>query len=194
MKRNTKTGYYPGKQVMVHAYKFNGWLYRTWEDITIIETNDDYIVCAGKDTSILSSEYESPRVFRSFNKNQIFWVFFKNEWYNILINIINDKANFYINVASRFVYEEGTIKYIDFDLDYKIKPNGAWTILDQKELVEAIEKYHYPEVLEEKIQEISEKIERFITNGELLKTYNQKKINKYIGLYTELGDKNYHEK
>lgn len=186
-------GYYPGKQVMVHAYKFNGWLYRTWENITVIEANDDYIVCAGKDTSILSSEYESPRVFRSYNKNQIFWVFFKHEWYNILINIINDKANFYINVASKFVYEEGTIKYIDFDLDFKIKPDGNWVILDQKELIEAIDKYHYPTALENKIQEIAEKIEKLITSGKLLEIYNAKTINEYITLYSELGGKNYHE-
>jgi uncharacterized protein len=41
--------------------------------------------------------------------------------------------NYYCNIASPFIMEQKTIKYIDYDLDIKVFADGSYKILDLKE-------------------------------------------------------------
>ena len=59
--------------------------------------------------------------------------FFDNEWFNIIVQLKKDGIYYYCNIASPFIIEEGTIKYIDYDLDLRIFPDGEYKILDQME-------------------------------------------------------------
>ena len=63
--------------------------------------------------------------------------FFKNRWYNIIVQLKSSGVTYYCNIASPFIIEEGTIKYIDYDLDLRIFPSGSFKILDKQEY-----KYH----------------------------------------------------
>ena len=63
--------------------------------------------------------------------------FFKNKWYNIIVQLKNSGVTYYCNIASPFVIEDGTIKYIDYDLDLRIFPTGSFKVLDRQEY-----KYH----------------------------------------------------
>lgn len=174
-----------GKKVMVHAYKFNGWLYRSWEYPMIVANEDEYLVLANFNTNILTSEYGSYRVFCSTTKHPSFWVFFKEHWFNLLITIVNDKVQFYINLSSKFIYEESAIKYIDFDLDFKVLPDGNYVELDKDEYEEAITLFKYPKPLTCKIKEVEEYLENLIKQGYFAKTFNIEKLNNYIKIYNE---------
>ena len=44
---------------------------------------------------------------------------------------------FYCNIASPYIIEEKTIKYIDYDLDLRVFPHGDYKVLDKMEY-----KYH----------------------------------------------------
>ena len=35
------------------------------------------------------------------------------------------------NIASPYIIEEGTIKYIDYDLDLRVFPDGSFKVLDR---------------------------------------------------------------
>ncbi len=178
-----------GKRLMVHAYKFNGWLYRSWEYPMIIENNDDYIVLSNMDTKILTSEYNTNRVFGSVTKHPSFWVFWKDGWFNMLVSIIDGKPQYYINVSSKFIYEESAIKYIDFDLDYKILSNGKWVELDKNEYEEAKETFNYPKALVSIIGGIEKDIEKRIESNYFNKIFNAEQIDKYIKIYEEFCSK-----
>ncbi|MGL4948035.1 MAG: DUF402 domain-containing protein [Mycoplasma sp.] len=161
-----------GNRVSVHAYKFNGWLYRTWDLPMIIEENDDYIVLANDKTFVITSEYKTKRYFHSENLNQIYWIFFKKEWFNILISVKkNKKIQYYVNVASRYLIEEEAIKYVDFEIDFKIFSNLSWIEVDKKEFIQAQSLYNYPDSLIKKVD---------ITTAELTKICNERKISDHF--------------
>lgn len=178
-----------GNKIMVHGYKKNGWLYRTWEFPLIVENNETFTCLYLKNVWITSSEKDSERNFHSKNIKDSFWFFFKNEWFNIVATLVNDRINYYINLASPFIYEEDAIKYIDFDLDIKINQNGSYTILDENEFKLHKEEFHYggklSKIIEmelekldnkEKIKEIRQLLNIDLLT-KLLKTANQLKRN-----------------
>ena len=59
--------------------------------------------------------------------------FFKNRWYNIIVQMKKDGIYYYCNIATPFILEEGKIKYIDYDLDLRIFPKGDFRVLDKLE-------------------------------------------------------------
>ena len=48
-----------------------------------------------------------------------------------------DGIFYYCNIATPYIIEEKTIKYIDYDLDLRVFPSGEYKILDRMEY-----KYH----------------------------------------------------
>lgn len=128
---------------MVHAYKKNGWLYRTWEFPLIVEDNENFVCLYINKTWVTTSEKDTNRNFHSTNLNDSLWFFFKDKWFNIIATVGKNKVNYYINLASPYIFEEDAIKYIDFDYDIKINQNGAFTILDANEFEIHKEKFNY---------------------------------------------------
>ena len=175
-----------GKRIMIHAYKFNGWLYRSWEYPMIIENNDDYVVLSNCDSKIMTSEFQTNRFFTSETRHPSFWIMFKEHWFNLLISLIDGKPNFYINLSSKFIYEESAIKYIDFDLDFKISWNNNWVELDKHEYKEAITKFNYPTALVEKIDEIESQVVDLIKKQYFVNEFTIDKLNGYFSKYQEL--------
>jgi protein associated with RNAse G/E len=72
----------------------------------------------------------------------------------MIVSEKNRKYYIYINIASPFIMEHGVIKYIDFDLDFRI-PNAQGNIINEVDIDEYSEntlKYHYPQKLIDKIK------------------------------------------
>ncbi|MGL4647120.1 MAG: DUF402 domain-containing protein [Mycoplasmoidaceae bacterium] len=147
-----------GKKVMIHAYKKNGWLYRTWEFPKILEINDRYVCVSMKNSSVITSEKYSDRNFLSKNIKQAYWLFLADEWFNVVATVSNGKISYYINLASPFIYEEEAIKYIDFDVDLKIDHKGNVKVLDLKEFNEHRIEFNYGNKLSKIIELELEKI------------------------------------
>ena len=59
--------------------------------------------------------------------------YFKNNWYNVIGQYKKDGIYYYCNIASPFVIDHKTIKYIDYDLDLRVFPDGAFKVLDRGE-------------------------------------------------------------
>lgn len=93
--------------------------------------------------------------------------FFKDEWFNIIVQLKKDGIYYYCNIATPFIIEENTIKYIDYDLDLRIFPDGEYKILDRME-------YNY----HKKIMKYSDELDRVINSSldELIKKYKNKDI------------------
>lgn len=145
------------KKIMIHAYKRNGWLYRVWEYPEVLESNEKFTVVSLMNSKVITNEKNSKRNFISKNIKNSFWFFFKDKWYNIIATITtNNVVNFYINIASPFIYEEEAIKYYDFDLDIKMKSNTplVYKVLDVDEYEEHRIEYHYEPEIEMNCQRI----------------------------------------
>ena len=94
---------------------------------------------------------------------------------------------YYCNIASPYIIDSGVIKYIDYDLDLRIFPDGGFRVLDGSEYIYHKNKMKYSIELDKVIQ---------YELDNLIKMYKEKKgpfdsenISKYYNLYLELKNK-----
>lgn len=166
------------KKYMVHAYKYNGWLYRVVEyPYFLYETKD--ILCLylpGQNIHSIKSEENTKKCIYYSNGFDKYWFFFKNQWFNIIVNVFEDTYSFYVNIASPYFIEEQAIKYIDFDIDFRIQSNGAYKILDENELIANAKKWNYSQKLIIQIYNTKDKIIELINSGWFKKIFNSNQL------------------
>ena len=121
-----------GDKFQIQCYKHDGNVHRCWEEAVVLDMNKDYIVCGNNRTLVTRSEGVTWRT-----KEPAIMYFFKNEWYNVIAQLKKDGIYYYCNMASPMIIEENTIKYIDYDLDLRVFPDGSFKVLDRGEY-----KYH----------------------------------------------------
>ena len=117
-----------GDKYQIQCYKHNGKIHRAWLEAVVLDIKKDYIVCGNNKTLVNEAE---GNVWKT--KEPAIMYFFKNEWFNIIVQLKKDGIYYYCNIASPFIIEENTIKYIDYDLDLRVFPTGAYKILDELE-------------------------------------------------------------
>lgn len=80
---------------------------------------------------------------RWFSKEPAVSFFSKDCWYNIIAMIKEEGVIFYINIASPTILDDGMLRYIDYDIDFKLFPDGTIVTLDEREHEQHKRKYHY---------------------------------------------------
>jgi protein associated with RNAse G/E len=163
-------------KISIHAYKYDGWLYRSWEFPTIIKETNEYLCVSSHNARVITaSKKQKNRFFHSQVTYPTIWFFFKRKWYNIIVSYRDAKYYCYINIASPYIFEEDTIKYVDLDLDFRI-PNLKQPIikeLDVSEFKTNAKLYQYPEKLIVKIKE---------AESEIYNLFSQHKLEKLMDL------------
>jgi len=121
-----------GTRLQIQCYKHNKKIHRAWQDAVLLEEHDDYIICINNKTLVTESNGNMWRT-----KEPAIIYFFKKEWFNVIAQLKKDGIYYYCNIASPYIIEDNTIKYIDYDLDLRIFPSGEYKVLDLLEY-----KYH----------------------------------------------------
>ena len=114
-----------GSKYQIQCYKHNGKIHRSWDEAILLEDKKDYMVFANCKTQVIRAEGIAWKT-----KEPAIMYFFKNKWYNIIAQLKKDGIYYYCNIASPFIIEDNTIKYIDYDLDLRVFPSGEYKILD----------------------------------------------------------------
>lgn len=114
--------------ISIHAYKHNGVLYRSWEDSKVLEVEDGRIVLMNNRAKVTEVD---GRKWKTKEPAIIF--FYKDKWYNIIVQFKDKGIFYYCNIATPYIIEENTIKYIDYDLDLRVFSDGTYNVLDQGE-------------------------------------------------------------
>jgi protein associated with RNAse G/E len=70
--------------------------------------------------------------------------------------------NYYCNLASPFITEDDTVKYIDYDLDVKIFHDNSYKILDLREFNRNRLDWKYPHKIIENVWEGVERIKKMV--------------------------------
>lgn len=117
-----------GDKIKIHAYKHDGRIYRAWNNIVVLEINDEYIAL-GNDRSKVTEE--NGRVW--FTKEPAVIYFYKNRWFNVIGQLKEKGLFYYCNIASPYIVDNNIIKYVDYDLDLRVFPDFSLKILDQNE-------------------------------------------------------------
>ena len=148
-----------GDKLQIQCYKHNGKIHRAWDEAVLLDIKKDYVVFGNNKTKVTEAE---GNVWKT-NEPAIMY-YFKDKWFNIIVQLKKDGIYYYCNIASPYIIEDNTIKYIDYDLDLRIFPGGEYKILDQLEY-----KYH------KKIMKYSEELDFVITSS----------LKELIGLYID---------
>jgi len=121
-----------GKRYQIHSYKHDHKIHRSWDEAVLLEIHDDYLVFGNERTKVTESD---GRTWRT--KEPAVLYFFKDNWFNIIGQCKENGIYYYCNIASPYIIEDETIKYIDYDLDLRVFPDGSFKVLDRGEY-----KYH----------------------------------------------------
>ncbi|ALD66084.1 DUF402 domain-containing protein [Spiroplasma cantharicola] len=171
-----------GDLVFVHAYKHNGKLYRSWEKVSIFEETENYIILINEE--VLITEVTG----RKWKTNEpAIWFFFKEDWYNIICMFKERGINYYCNLASPYIFEEGTVKYIDYDLDFKVFNDFSYKILDLKEFNRNRITWNYSRDIIEKVWKSVDEIKEKIKTKQ--KPFVHEYVNDIWNKYLELKNK-----
>ena len=117
-----------GDKLQIHCYKHNGVLEHTSDAAIVLENNEDMLICGNGKTRIPEKDGRSHMT----NEPAVLF-FYKKHWFNVIGQLKNYGISFYCNIASPYLIDEKVIKYIDYDLDLRVFPNGSFKILDRME-------------------------------------------------------------
>ena len=132
-----------GKRYQIHSYKHDKKIHRSWDEAVLLEIHDEYLVFGNNRTKVIESD---GRTWRT--KEPAVMYFYKNKWYNVIGQLKKDGIYYYCNIASPFVISDDTIKYIDYDLDLRVFPDGSFKVLDRGEYKYHKEKMNYSDELD----------------------------------------------
>ena len=131
------------EKFIIHSYKHDGSIHRSWDEAILLEENKNYMVFGNNKTLVIESD---GRTWRT--KEPAIMFFSKKNWFNIIGQIKKTGIYYYCNIASPFVIEEDTVKYIDYDLDLRVFPDGSFKVLDRGEYQYHKKKMNYSEEID----------------------------------------------
>lgn len=117
-----------GSIIQIKSYKHNGLLHRIWQSNFVLSHMKNVVILANDKTRVIESDG------RTWHTKEPAIVYFHTEkWFNIIGMIRNDGIHYYCNMSSPFLYENESVKYIDYDLDVKVYPDMTYNLLDEDE-------------------------------------------------------------
>ena len=168
-----------GDKLEIHCYKHNGKIDRISGEALLLDVTEDYLVCANNKVKITESDGKTHRT-----KEIAILFFYKNEWFNILAQLKKFGLFYYCNIATPYIIDDNVIKYIDYDLDLRVFPNGSFKVLDRNEYKYHKQQMHYSNRLDFILKyELGSLIERVRVRKD---PFNKKTIEKYYEKYLEL--------
>ncbi len=147
-----------GDKLTIHCYKHNGKIHRIWDEATVLEITNDILICANYKTKVTENDG------RSYKTNEPAVMFFyPDKWFNVIGQLKKHGLFYYCNIASPYLIDDRVIKYIDYDLDLRVFPDGGFKVLDRNE-------YNY----HKKIMNYSDEID-LVLKSELTELINLKR-------------------
>jgi len=135
-----------GDKLKIFCYKHDGTLEHTSEEAVVLENTQEYLVCGNGRTKITEKDGRSHMT----NEPAVLF-FYKDHWFNIIGQLKKFGLFYYCNIASPYIIDGKSIKYIDYDLDLRVFPDGGFKILDRNE-------YNY----HKKIMKYSDEIDKIV--------------------------------
>lgn len=166
-------------KIVIHCYKHNGQLHKTWQDAVLLEKNKDRIVLGNCNALVTKVD---GRTWRT--KEPAIMFFYPNKWFNIIAQLKKNGLFYYCNIASPYILEDNIIKYIDYDLDLRVFPDGGFRVLDRNEYNYHKRIMHYSKEIDMIIKySLTELINKKKNNVD---PFNKETISYYYNIYKNL--------
>jgi len=177
-----------GDKLQIHCYKHDGSIHRICDEATVLKITDKILVCANDKANMIETADENKKTYYNYRtKEPAILFFYKDKWYNIIAQIKEKGIYYYCNIASPYIIDDGLIKYIDYDLDLRIFPDGAFKVLDRNEYRYHKRKMNYSKDLDKIIQyELTNLINEKKQNQQ---PFVKECIQEYLEKYKKLNNK-----
>lgn len=162
-----------GMRTSIQSYKHNEMVHRVWKNTTIVECQGNMVVTAHKKTRVIE---DNGRTW--FTREPALCYFYDDLWFNVIVMLKKDGIHYYCNIASPYLFDGEAIKYIDYDLDVKIFPDGTYKILDQNEFEYHKQIMNYPESIQKIIEEEMKHLINLIENKQ--PPFNIEYVNRHL--------------
>ena len=166
------------KEVVVVAFKHNGKVHRTWYQTYLIEETDEYVAVGSTHSFVVESDGRKWHAIEPAVS-----IFMKEKWFNVVAMIKTSGINYYVNLASPSVMEDNVIKYIDYDLDFKVDNTFQIKTLDEFEYKKHKKMLNYSEDLDAVIKFNFNKVKKLIEERKFPFTHEviDELYKKYLG-------------
>lgn len=141
------------KWIAVQAYKHDGLLHRQWSPAYLVKETDEYWAVASKASFVTESDGRE-----WMTKEHAIFFLYKHRWMNVIAMMKENGITYYVNVASPTILDNGFLRYIDYDLDVKLFPDGGKKVLDEEEFQRHVQTYGYSKTLIEAITSSQQEI------------------------------------
>ena len=169
-----------GKRYEIHSYKHDGCIHRAWDEAILLEINDKYLIFGNERTKVTESD---GRTWRT--KEPAILYFFKDSWFNIIVQYKKNGIYYYCNMASPYIIEDNTIKYIDYDLDLRVFPDGSFKVLDRGEYKYHKQLMNYSDDIDLILKTELTKLINMVRNKEL--AFKENAADKYYDMYQKIA-------
>ena len=168
-----------GDRLAIHCYKHNGTLEHISDEVVVLENNEDVLICGNGKTKITEKDGRSHMT----NEPAVLY-FYKNKWFNVIGQLKKYGLFYYCNIATPFLIDNGVIKYIDYDLDLRVFPDGGFRVLDRNEYNYHKKIMHYPDEIDRIVKNELTKLIEMKKKGE--GPFNKENINYYYNLFKKM--------
>lgn len=132
-----------GDRFQIHSYKHDGKIHRVWQESSILKSTSEIIIGANERTLVAEADGRN-----WWTREPAICYFHAKYWFNVIGMLREDGIYYYCNLSSPFIFDDGTVKYIDYDLDLKVYPDMSYAILDEDEFAVHKQRMNYPEEVE----------------------------------------------
>ena len=168
----------PGTYISMYSYKHDGHIRRKWDLGFVLEADDDHFVVVTNKTAVQDDDNHF-----WYTREPALCYFYTHKWFNVIAMLRETGTYYYCNLASPALYDGEGLKYIDYDLDYKIFPDGSYVLLDEDEYAQHSAQMHYPEEIDGILKKYMAEILRMKAEQEppFNDEYNESLFRKYLG-------------
>jgi protein associated with RNAse G/E len=130
------------EQITVRVLKYDGAEHRRWR--ATLSWRDESLL-------VLDAQFEDEvehnllgRIGRGTRTIEYYWL---DRWYNVFRFLETDGSTklFYCNLNMPPVLSDGTLTYIDLDIDILVQPDFSYQVLDLDEFEANAARFEYPE-------------------------------------------------
>lgn len=130
-------------RIYIQSFKHDGRLHRTWDQGYVLQANPHRQILVTDKAWVTD---EDGKVWHT--REPALCYFYDDKWFNVIAMIREYGIYYYCNLASPALYDGEALKYIDYDLDYKIFPDGTVVLMDEDEYHQHQQEMHYPPQLD----------------------------------------------
>ena len=164
------------------SYKHDGDLHRVWQKVTKLYEDEKTVIIINDRADVIDGDGHKWKT-----REPAVCFFFKDYWFNIISMLRPDDIHYYCNLSSPYIIDQEGIKYIDYDLDIKVFPNGEVLVLDKDEYDFNIKNLHYSDEIVNIIKDNTYKLLDMIENKEV--PFDKASVHRYYQEYLDIINK-----